>query len=166
MSSQVAGPVFMVDATPEEFKLKVASERSKLRRDCGQLLLPRYVLDACREQIDATVADETAKDPDAARKKVLERFFSIGIDAAMLRSYMGYALDALTVKDIAELQVIFTSLRDGECTWEDVVRIKTAPAEGEEQQAGAKPADPLRDKIMSARETRKAAAKPEEETKA
>jgi hypothetical protein len=149
--------VHIVEATPDEVKLMLASERSKLIRTNGQRLLPADILEECRAQIDATVADEHAKDPDAAKKKVIDRFNNIGINPAQLKEYMERPLDALTVKDIAELTALHTGLKDGDFTWADVMKAKNAPAEGEEGQQdkpeGTPGKNPLKDKLMSARET-------------
>lgn len=146
--------VYIVEATGEEFKLKLAAERSKMLRDNGQRLLPRDILDECREAIDATLKNEHAKDPDSAKKRVLDRFASIGITPEMLREYVGPPLDALTPDLMAELAVIFNSVRDRECTWQDVLDSRTAPAEGEEQKNPR--TDSLRESILATRDrTRK-----------
>jgi hypothetical protein len=134
--------VYLVEATLDEFHNVMGAARSKLIRDNGQRLLPRDILDECREQIDRTVADANAKDPDAAKKKILDRFASLGISAAMLKEYLGRPVETLTAKDIGDLAPLFNGLKEGDFTWADVIRTKnTSDAEGEEAQPpkGGKP---------------------------
>jgi hypothetical protein len=123
--------VYLVDATKDEFRNVMGAERSKLIRDNGQRLLPRDILDECREQIERTVADASAKDPDAAKKKILDRFASLGISATMLKEYLGRPVETLTAKDIGDLAPLFNGLKEGDFTWADVMRSKSEAAEGE-----------------------------------
>jgi hypothetical protein len=141
--------VYLVEATKDEFRNVLGSERSKLIRDSGKRLLPKDLIDEAREMIDRTLADENAKDPDAAKKKVLDRFAALGVSALMLKEYLGRPLETLTVKDLSEMAGLYNGLKEGDFTWVDVMRMKQEPAEGE----GEKPPAPaartkVRDKIM------------------
>jgi hypothetical protein len=142
--------VYVVIATPDEFRNKLGAERSKLLRDNGQRLLPSDILDEARTVVEGTVADENAKDPDGAKKKVLDKFAAIGITPEMLKAYMDRPLESLTPKDLAELAVLYNGLKEAEFTWADVMRVKDAPAEDDA------PADPkrsrIKDQILEARE--------------
>jgi len=149
--------VFLLEATGEELRNKVGSERSKLIRDNGKRILPRKLLVEARRVVEQTLQDETAKAPDAARKKILDRFASIGIAPDLLKEYLERPIESLRPPDLVELQVIFNGLKDGDFTWRDVMAMKTAPAEGEESAGGSEApkltgkAGKLKDKIMGAR---------------
>lgn len=125
--------VYLVEATKDEFRNVMGSERSKLIRDNGQRLLPRDILDEARGFIDRILADENAKDPDAAKKKILDRFAGLGISASMLKEYLGRPVETLTQKDLTELAALHNGLKEGDFTWVDVMRTKNEPAEGEEK---------------------------------
>jgi hypothetical protein len=140
--------VYLVDATGDEFRNLMGAERSKLLRDNGQRLLPRDILDEARALIDKTVADETAKDPDAAKKKILDKFAGLGISATMLKDYLGRPVETLTAKDLGELAPLYAGLQQGEFNWADVMRSRNEPAEGEPKaEAGKGGAKSLTDKI-------------------
>jgi hypothetical protein len=141
--------VYLVEATKDEFRNVMGSERSKLIRDSGKRLLPRDLIDEARAMIDRTLADENAKDPDAAKKKVLDRFAGLGISALMLKEYLGRPLETLTVKDLNDLAALHNGLKEGDFTWNEVMRIKNEPAEGEgEKPPAAAARGKVRDKIM------------------
>jgi hypothetical protein len=144
--------VYLVVATKDEFRNVVGTERSKLIRDNGKRLLPRDILDECREQIDKTLADENAKDPDAAKKKVLDRFAGLGISATMLKEYLGRPLETLTAKDVAELAPLHNGLKEGDFTWADVMHSKNEAAEGEKPNEDQKPSK-LSERMGFKRET-------------
>jgi hypothetical protein len=143
--------VYLVSATKDEFRNVIGAERSKLLRDNGQRLLPRDILDEAREAIEKTLADETAKDPDSAKKKILDRFSqALGISATMLKEYLDRPLETLTPKDLQDLGVLFNGLKEGDFTWADVMRTKNEPAEGEGGKPSAEaPRQKLRDKVMA-----------------
>jgi hypothetical protein len=152
--------VYLLEATKDEFRNLMGAERSKLIRDNGQRLLPRDVLDEARAAIDATVADQSAKDPDSAKKKILDKFGSLGITPAMLKDYLdGQSLESLTLDALQHLGAIYNGLKEGQYTWPDLLRVKDEPAEGDTAK-GLEPAKRtrLRDKILDKPE----APKPEE----
>jgi hypothetical protein len=79
--------------------------------------------------------DEDARDPDAAKRGLLDAFLDLGIGAEQLKSYLGISdLATLTPKDLAELRGIFASVRDGDTTWRELVETK-AQADAEKAKA-------------------------------
>jgi len=140
--------VYLVEATKDEMRNVQGAERSKLLRDQGKRLLPRDILDECREQIEKTMADDAAKDPDSAKKKVLDKFAALGVSATMLKEYMGGAIEALNAKDLNELTTLYTGLKEGSYTWAEIMRIRNEPAEGEPTEGTAPPRTRARDKVM------------------
>ncbi|HEY1897566.1 MAG TPA: hypothetical protein VGG62_14900 [Terracidiphilus sp.] len=133
--------VYLVEATKDEFRNVLGAERSKLIRDNGQRLLPRDILEEARMVIDATVSSETAKDPDGAKKKVLDKFSSLGISAAMLKEYLGpdKPIESLTLEGLNNLGALYNGLKEGSFTWPDVMRMKLEQAEGDKSDKGQKP---------------------------
>lgn len=121
--------VYLVEATKDEFRNVVGAERSKLIRDNGQRLLPRDVLEEARAVIERTLTDANAKDPDSAKKKVLDKFASLGISAGMLKEYLGRPIETLSARDLTDLAPVYSGLQDGAFTWADLVRTKTEDGE-------------------------------------
>jgi hypothetical protein len=123
--------VALVDATADEFRNLWGAERSKLRRDNAQRLLPYNILAECRAQIEATLKDQHAQNPAAARNKIVDAFHTLGITPEELTDYLGKKPEQFLESDLAQLREIYTGLRDGEFTWAALIRLKEDPAEGE-----------------------------------
>lgn len=136
--------VHLVEATDMEVRNLVGAERSKLIRDQGKKLIPRDILDEARAVIDQTLADENAKDPDSAKKRVLDRFAAVGVSATDLMSYLNRPIESLTPRDLQDLGKLYNALREGEVSWADVVR----PQEPTESAGETKPRPTARDRVM------------------
>jgi hypothetical protein len=141
--------VYLVDATADEFRNLYGAERSKLRRDNGQRILPFHILAQCRDQIDQTVNDQNAKHPETVRDKLRDAFYSVGVSPQKLEDYLGHPLQQLNDAEMIALRAIYSGIKEGESTWADIERLKAEPAEGEGDQPGPqKKPGKLKDKLM------------------
>ena len=124
--------VYLVRATEDDLLTKQAALESKAQRSNVLRLVPADILeealDVCREVRQA----EDARDPDAARKKIVDGFASIGVTAKELKAYMDAPLEGLQPAQLDELRAIFTAIRSGEATWREFVATK----QGEEPPRG------------------------------
>jgi hypothetical protein len=111
-------PVYVVRATEDELLNKVGSAVSKAVRNGILRILPGDIADECETLILETVRNEDAKDPDAAKKKVLDAFGTLNIQPADLKEYLGHALDQVTPAELIELRSLYTALKDGEANWQ------------------------------------------------
>lgn len=125
---------YTVAATDDEVIIKQAALVSKALRTCGQRLLPRDIIEDAIAQIQATKADETKKDPDAAKKKVLDAFATLGVLNSDIAAYIGHSVDRATEAEIEKLRVIYSSIRQGETTWEQFVESANTTPEPELQE--------------------------------
>ena len=95
-------------------------------------------------KVKAILANENAKDPNAARKKIFDRFATQGVNPEQLKAHFG-KLDPITPALLDELTSVFNGLKEGHFTWDELVAKKDAPAEGE---APADKPSKLRDRIL------------------
>jgi hypothetical protein len=120
--------VYIVRATEDDLLNKQAALESKAQRGNILRIVPADIveeaLDVCRE----VRKQEDARDPDAARKKLLDAFASIGVKPADLKTYLGTPLDGLQPAQLDELRAIYTTIRDGEARWADYLARAAAPA--------------------------------------
>lgn len=140
--------VFIRWATDEEILDKVAALTSKAIREAGKRLIPADIRAEAERVILATLEkQDKAISPAAARRKILDNFFSVGIDADMVAEYLGHDRTEWTPKEIQLLRGTFVALREGLATWEEVVdgapevqkRIEEVAARHAQAQQGQQP---------------------------
>jgi hypothetical protein len=138
---------YTVEATDDEFRPKFNSEASKVRRGRILAMLPADIVDECLEACDQTCANENAKDPQAAIRKMVDAFNAIGVSPTELKEYVGKDLERVTPKEFENLRATFNGLKAGETTWAAVMEAAgkgAAPsAEKTEKPAGGSKTDRL-----------------------
>lgn len=123
--------VYLVEATEDELAVKQAAQVSKAIRTLGLRLLPGDVVEEALAQVRDTAKDQDAKDPDAAKKRIVDAFFDLGVSPADLERFLGHGLAMVQPASLQRLRLAFTALRDGEATWPELVAAAHAPADGD-----------------------------------
>lgn len=128
---------YTVYATDDEVAMKQAAGWSKFIRNSIRFV-PGDILDECLDQVNETLADDDRKDPAAARKRIIDGFHSIGVEAADLQMLLGHPLTAIQPKEMQDLRGIYASIRDGEATWRDICEARQPAGSAEAAAAAAK----------------------------
>ena len=116
--------VYLVEATPDDVAKKEGAEASKALRDQVLKLVPADIKEEALSLIKRTIADATAKDPDAEKKRVMDAFSGIGIQPARLKEYLGHDLDTISPAELDDLRGIYSAINDSETTWAAVMAEK------------------------------------------
>lgn len=136
--------VFIVQATEDELMIKEAALASKTIRNGGLRLIPSHVIEQALENARKAVKGQIEKDPAAERRKLFDAFADKGVKPSDLQDYIGHSPEQLTPAELMDLRAVFTSLKDGESTWQEIVEAKTGakkePAKGD--LSNLKPGDP------------------------
>jgi hypothetical protein len=127
--------VFLVPATEDDLLNKEGALVSKAIRTQGLRVIPGDIQAEAESLIKKTVLDETARDPDSARKEVLDGFAALNIPPSELSKYLGHDLGIATPAEIAELRTVWTALKDGEASWSDALEAKGRTATPESGQS-------------------------------
>lgn len=115
--------VYLLPATDDEVRVKEAALVSKELRTLGLRMIPGDLLDEAAAVVVETIRSEDAKDPDEAKRKIIDGYAQLGIRPADLVEYMGgKPLDQLTLDDMLELRGVFAAVRDGE-RWADICAV-------------------------------------------
>lgn len=138
--------VYIVAATDDELLNKENALVSKALRTNGLRVIPSDIIEEAMARARKTMADGAKKDPDTTRKKVIDAFASIGVQAPALKTYVGHDMTALTPDEHRELQALYTAIRDGETTWQEAAAHR-AEQRGE---APAAATNGTRDRIAEA----------------
>lgn len=123
--------VFIVKATEDELYNKEAALISKALRNEGLRLIPSDITDEAIEAARQTLRNRDAQDPDAAKKKILDAFSSIGVKPRDLERYLKHKTDTLTPAELEDLRGIYRAIRDGEARWSDYLQTSKEPKEPE-----------------------------------
>ena len=120
---------YTVPGTDDEILNKENALISKAMRTLGLRLIPGDLQDEAEEQIIKTVQDQTAQDPEAERKKLIDAFAAHNVSPSMLEEYLEQPIAQLTPQQLVSLRALYASLRDGESSWKSVMDNKRAEDE-------------------------------------
>lgn len=136
---RVDGATKWVKPDERDWREYVGNIGSRLERRCMENVIPGDIVDLAREYCEETRKREDAKDPDAARRRILRAFDSDGITTAMLEEYLGHSLSKASPDEWDELRKIGISIRDGATKWADHLRTDDNKAKvGEEMLKGVR----------------------------
>lgn len=118
--------VYIVEATEDDMLTKTNANVSKLIRTLGLRLIPRDIVD---EAMDAAseVRRNKDKDPESAKRKILDAFAGLGILPSMVEQYLGKKLEQMRPNDLEDLRRVYTAIQTGESAWSDFVEDAEIP---------------------------------------
>lgn len=122
--------VYLIRADDDQLLNKQAALVSKARRQLILQHVPSDISEEASEIILETRKSEVDADPMAARKRMVDAFFSIGVGPEQLEEFLGHELDTVTKAEIHLLGSIYTGIREGEATWADVMEQKRGKPNG------------------------------------
>jgi hypothetical protein len=112
--------VYKKVATEDEVLVKANASISKARRNVILTLIPSDVREEAEETALDTVRNQDARDPDRARKDILDAFHTMGVSADRVQAVIGKPLEQVNPGDLNLLRQLYNSLKDGESTWADI----------------------------------------------
>jgi hypothetical protein len=161
--------VYLKAATDDEILNKCNAALSKAKRNLALTLIPSDIREEAEETIIATVRDRDAKDPDGARKKLLDSFFQLGVSADQVQALIGKPLQQLNPAEIQWLRGAYTALKDGEASWADIASepaFNRGSEKKKEEGDGKKGSAGLKQRVAKKADGKKAAKKKDDTPKA
>lgn len=116
--------VFIVEGTDDEIGVKEASAVSKAARTGILRLIPGHLQDEMFDLCKRIMSDKNAKDPDAARVKMLDAFAAISVMPSDLEQWLGHDTTKMSPAELDALRGLYTAINDGEVTWIDALRSR------------------------------------------
>jgi hypothetical protein len=152
--------LYILLGTDDDIQNKQAAAVSKAMRTLALRLLPGDILDECMDECIETLANEDARDPNAARRQLFDAFAGIGVRAEQLKDYLGSDGATLTPAQLADLRALYAAIKDGEATWREVMDARkpegAATSAGAPKKKGVTLED-IKARSVAKREQRKAA---------
>lgn len=111
--------------TPDErdWREYVGNIGSRMERRCMENVIPGDIVDYARELCAETRKREDAKDPDAARRRILRAFDALAIPVSELEAYMEKPTGKFTADDWDKLQKIGIGIKEGQAKWADYQKM-------------------------------------------
>jgi hypothetical protein len=117
---------YILRATDEEMYTKEAAWLSRIIRNEGLRIIPSDIVSEGLKIAKQTRENNAAQDPDAAQKRIVDSFSSIGIRPSDLARYLEHDIAKIGPKEIEELRKIFAAIKDGDVKWIDFIAEKKA----------------------------------------
>lgn len=111
---------YLVEATEDEMTTKQNAVVSKLIRTCGLRLIPQDIVEEAMDLARQTRTNNQG-DPDAAKKKILDAFSSMGIKPSEVEKLICKRMEQALPHDIDRLRTIYTAIREGESVLADYI---------------------------------------------
>ena len=114
--------VYTVVATEDEVATREAALISKALRNEGLRLIPQEIIEESVATARSIVSSRDKTDPEAAKKKLIDVFFSINVTPADLEKFLSHPIAQCTGDELQELRQIYTAIKEGEAHWSDFAR--------------------------------------------
>lgn len=124
----------IIEADELEMAKKQNAAESKAIRNAILRLVPGDIQAECRRRILEIRHGETAKDPDGARKRMIDAFARINVSPVDLEEYTGIELGKLSPPQIDHLRELHGAIKIGETTWKAVIDAERAERNQEDSQ--------------------------------
>lgn len=132
-------PVYTVLGTDDDILNKRGALISKAIRTIGLRIIPGDLQDEAEQIIKQVRLDKAAQDPDAERRRIVDAFADLGVNATDLTSYLGHPIAQCAPAQLVHLRGIYGAIKDGEATWQTVMQNKAEAAGGEGGPKGVRP---------------------------
>lgn len=113
--------VYIIAATEDEVHVKANNMVAKARRNVILTLIPADIKEEAEDECIKTVATRDAKDPEAARKAILDSFFQLGVMPQQVSELLAKPLEQINPAELTLLRTIYTAMKEGETTWAEAV---------------------------------------------
>ena len=142
--------VYTVTATEDDLLNKQNAQVSKAIRTGVLRLVPGDIQDECEQAMLDTLKNRDAKDPDAAKKRVLDAFARLNIMPADIKTYLGHPVEQMNPVEITELRALHNAIRDGEANWAAAIEGRAAKTGEIKPQAAGDVKQSALDKLAAA----------------
>lgn len=126
--------VYTVRATEDELLTREAALISKALRNEGLRLIPQEIVEESIREARSTVKNADAMDPDAAKNKMIDLFYSLNVGPADLEKYLKHPIGQTSTTELGDLRKIYTAIREGEAKWSDFANRADEPDDAEKGQ--------------------------------
>lgn len=113
--------------TPDERDLRELTNRrgAICVRNCVLHLMPSWLTDEVIEEASKTMQQEDSRDPEAAKRQVIDAFAGLHIPVDELKDFIGHDLGSCSPAELQKLRGVYKSISTGEMAWVDFYQKST-----------------------------------------
>jgi hypothetical protein len=119
---------YTVPATEDEMLGKSNSLVSKARRNLLQQIIPGDITDQAKARILAIRRGDAAKDPEGARRKIVDSFAGLNVMPSDLKRWLGHDVAQASPAEITDLRDLYSAIQAGETNWAEALAEKIGGA--------------------------------------
>jgi len=124
--------VYIVRMNLDELRKEELRQTALAKRAAAEEFLPRHIIRAALMRAVGVMKDTDAKDPAAAKNRMIDAFVELKIMASDLEHYLGHSLDRLSTDELATLRGVYSRLSNEEVTWEECLAERNPAGSTEE----------------------------------
>lgn len=117
----------------DDYRAKEQGALQRARRDVIIFLTPGDIQEECEAKIRATLRDRDRKDPEGTINALTDSYYRLGVTVAEIEKFLGHPVKAINEAELHILRTIYTSIREGEGTWAQVIEHKLGANTGADE---------------------------------
>jgi hypothetical protein len=111
---------YTVPATEDELLAKEGALSAKIRRNLVLQILPGDIQDAAKARILEIRQGSTPKDPESAKRKIVDSFAALNVSPSDLKAYLGHDVATCSPNELQELRDMYSAIASGETSWAEI----------------------------------------------
>ena len=111
--------------------MKEAALISKAVRNEGLRLIPNDIVEEAMQIARETLRTRDKKDPEGAKKAVLDAFATLNIGVGDVETFLGHSTERIAATELEELRMMYAAISTGDAKWEDYTM---PPADDDDKQ--------------------------------
>jgi hypothetical protein len=121
--------LYIVEASEGELRAKQGAEVSKSTRTLGLRHLPGDIREGAIAVVKETVQKDVTDNPQDALRRLIDGFAAIGVEPEHLVTFLRHSIKQTTPTEIVKLRGIYSAMKEGLTTWNEVVMNAGVPTE-------------------------------------
>lgn len=95
------------------------NKAGRIIRNCIIHILPWDLVADALDKVKGVCVAEVKRDPDAAKRSVIDGFSKINVPIKEVEQYVGHSLGSCSPEELDHLRSVWTAIHSGEETWRD-----------------------------------------------
>ncbi len=132
---------YKCQASEDDLVIKQNATVSKVVRNLILKHIPRWVQDDCKRELHRTMSQGASRGDRKIVHHIVDEFAEVKVTARQLADFLGVEPELATGYQVAALKSLLYSLKEGQISWKDAVRMNQEEQDRESRQERQQPQD-------------------------